>query len=172
MGNSTPPTSYLVNQANQFLAQKEDYEWFVSNKGGAHGEDIYDRRLVVTTFPLDLAKAEFEDYVNKKFSDYPENLRNKIAALFKVIKDCDMEKNISFGYESGKISAVLTQILFEKQSVSKEIKVCFGYTRCIRMIKTDSKLDFGYWNSNEERVTKALQFLFGTELKKELALLG
>jgi hypothetical protein len=80
-----------------------------------------------------------------------------------------MEKTISFNYETnGQISAVLTQILYEKQTATGEIKLSLGYTKCIRKAKRESTLEFDYWRSNEERVTKALQFLYGTDLKAEL----
>ncbi|CAF1015061.1 unnamed protein product [Adineta steineri] len=165
------PTSYMVTKANQFLGQKPDYEWFIAEKGGAHGEDIYEHRIVVTTFPITLTKADFDDYVENKFCDREENIRKKITALFKVNTDCDIEKNISFNYESnGKISAVLTQILYEKLTSTGEIKISVGYSRYIRQTKTNSQFEFEYWKSNEERVTKALQFLYGNTLLQELSL--
>ena len=146
-----------------------DYEWLMSNEGGEHGEDVYQRRVVLSTFPIGLTKEEFEDYVDKKFCDRDEAGRNKIKALYKANKDSDIEKNISFNYEAGgAISAELTQLLFERITSSNEIKISAGFTKCIRRSKTGSHLKIDYWKSNEDRITKALQYLYGKDLKQEL----
>ncbi|CAF4087812.1 unnamed protein product, partial [Rotaria sp. Silwood1] len=173
MGNSNSiPSSYMVIKANQFISQETEFRWFMGEKGGGHGQDTFERRVVLTTFPIDLQQEEFNEYVNKKFCDRDENTRNKIAALFKVNTDCDDEKNVTFNYEpNGGISATLTQIVFEREHSRREIRISVGYTRCIRKPKQNERLDFNYWKSNQDNVIKALQFLFGKDLKQELAFL-
>ncbi|CAF1647329.1 unnamed protein product, partial [Adineta ricciae] len=119
--------SYLVVKANQFIEQKQDYDWFMASKGGTHGKDDFQRRVVLTTFPSNVTQAAFEDYVEKKFSDQEEKMKNNIKALFHANLDSDTDKRITFDYGTdGQISAVLTQILFERHPESGEIKVSVG----------------------------------------------
>ncbi|CAF0832709.1 unnamed protein product [Adineta ricciae] len=96
-------------------------------------------------------------------------MKNDIKALFHVNSDSDTDKRITFDYGTdGQISAVLTQILFERHPESGEIKVSVGYATCIRQVKAGSILQYSYWQTDVDRVSKALQYVYGIKLRQEL----
>ncbi|UJR09181.1 hypothetical protein I4U23_013429 [Adineta vaga] len=160
-------STYIVSKADRFLQQKRDYDWFITPCTGGNGRDDSDERVVFTTFPSNLTKADFEEYVDRKFSNLDNNNRAKMKALYKANTDIDMEKNVSFDYESdGAISAVLTQMLFERTQT--ELRVSVGYIKFTRRPTKGWHYLRDYWQSNTEKVIKALQYKYGLELKKEL----
>ncbi|CAF3402758.1 unnamed protein product [Rotaria socialis] len=100
MGNSTPPASYLANQVNQFLAQKKDYEWFIKEHPGNIKNDSYDQRMIVTTFPDHLTTKDFEEYVDRKFSDLDDGVRKKMKSLIEANTNDNKKENNSSGSSS------------------------------------------------------------------------
>jgi hypothetical protein len=124
-------STYINAKADKFLQQKQDHDWLIAPWTGGNGKDDCDERVVFTTFPINLTKVDFEDYIDKKFSNLDTKNRDKIKALYKANTDIDMEKNVSFDYEcDGAISAVLTQMLFER--TSNELRVSVGYIKFTR----------------------------------------
>lgn len=158
---------YIVAQTNKFLRQKDDYDWLIAPCVGGGGKDDFQERVVYTTFPGTLSKSEFEEYVDFKFSSLNQNNRNKIKALFNAITDIDMEKSITFEYETdGAISAMLTQILFER--CGNELRVSVGYIKFIRRPTKGWHFLRDYWKSNEEKTVKGLQYKYAKQLENEL----
>lgn len=161
-------SNYLATRANKFVQQKQDYDWLVEPGTGGNGQSDWDERLVVTTFPKNLSKAEFEEYIDRKFSELDHKIKERIKALYKALTDIDMEKNVSFDYNTnGSISATLTQMLFEK--TSDEIIVSVGYMKFTRKPSNGWHFVQNYWQDNAEKVVKALQYKYGVQLKNELS---
>ncbi|UJR09180.1 hypothetical protein I4U23_013428 [Adineta vaga] len=135
----------------------------------ASGQDLCEERLVVTTFPSNLAKADFEEYVDRKFSNLDNNNREKMKELFNVDTNSDIQTYVSFDNESNDaIGATLTQILLERNNDYNELKISVGYIKFTSRSTCDSNYLRDYWQSNTERVVKALQYKYGLELKNEL----
>lgn len=161
-------TVYIASQANKFVQQKGDYDWLIQGCTGGQGVDTFDERVVYTTFPSDLAKKDFEEYIDRKFSSLSVSNREKIKALYKANRDVDLERNVQFSYEpNGAISATLTMMLFERSG--GELKVSVGYINYTRKPTQGYHHLFDYWQSNTDRVVKGLQYKYGLELQRELA---
>lgn len=160
-------TVYIAHQANKFVQQKEDYDWLVKGCPGGQGVDSFDERVVYTTFASDLAKPDFEEYIDRKFSDLSDSNQKKIKALYKATRDVDLEKNIYFDYEpNGTISATLTMMLFER--AGGELRVSVGYIKYIRKPSQGYHFNVDYWQSNTDKVVRGLQYKYGVELQREL----
>jgi hypothetical protein len=159
---------YISSQANRFLQHKQDYDWLISPCSGKQGIDTFYERVVYTTFPSDLAKSDFEEYIDRKFSILDSTNREKIKALYKANKDLDLEKNVTFDYGvNGAITATLTMMLFER--AGDELKISVGYINYTRQPTTGWHHLPNYWQSNTDKVVKALQYKYGLELQRELS---
>ena len=158
---------YIPSQVNKFLAQKSDYDWLIKPCIGGFGTDNIDERVVYTTFPSALRKCEFEEYIDRKFSNLDNTNRERIKALYKATRDVDLEKNVTFDYGvNGAITATLTMMLFER--VSGEVKISVGYIKYVRKPTDNWHFLPDYWKSNSDKVITALQYKYGVELQRQL----
>lgn len=158
---------YISSHANKFVQQKQDYDWLIKPCSGGEGADVFDERVVYTTFPNNLAKNDFEEYIDRKFSNLDDTNRDKIKALFKATKDVDLEKNVTFDYGvNGAISANLIMMLFER--TGGELKISVGYIKYIRKPTIGWHHLPNYWQSNTDKIVRALQYKYGLELQREL----
>ncbi|CAF1475481.1 unnamed protein product [Rotaria sordida] len=122
--------------------------------------DQCEERIVVTTFPNNITKADFNEYIDRKFFDLDNNIKETLKQPFECITNNDMEKSVYFDNTNGSISATLTQMLYER--TSDEIKVSVGY------IKFTTRPTQNCWQNDTERVMRALQYRYGLQLKNEL----
>ncbi|CAF1015044.1 unnamed protein product [Adineta steineri] len=214
---SQPSINYIAQQSNRFSDQRDDYEWFIQHYPGGIRHDSYDERIVVTTFPTNLTIEDFDEYIDRKFSDLNADNREKMKTLIKVNLDpsseytdaspseenglplnndeygttessrnttaenhvkCNKNKTPYFSDNekmfsvncapNGRTTATLIEILFEKSSQQNEYKISIGYIKLSRMSKNGSHNIDNYWIPNQDRITKALQYKYGKQLKREL----
>lgn len=159
---------YIPSQVTKFVQQKADYDWLITPCTGRSGLDNFVERVVYTTFPSNLSRYDFEEYIDRKFSNLDNTNRERIKALYKANRDIDLEKNVTFDYGvNGAITAILTMMLFER--VGGELKISVGYIQYTRKPTLGWHHRPDYWQSNTDRVVKALQYKYGLELQRELA---
>lgn len=152
----------LVSKNNSSVSSRENFQ-------GAE-QDYFEERVVYTTFPIDLPQPDFDEYIDRKFSNLDVSIRNEMKALLNVEKDGDMKKHIFSNDEfDGSVSATLIQILRESNANSNELEISVGYVKFTRKSEQHRDQLQHDWKNNTERVERALQYKYGIQLQRELS---
>ena len=129
----------------------------------------FEERVVNTTFPGDLHEHDFEEYVDRKFSNLNVSIRGMMKSLFKERKNTDAEQRVQLTDETdGSLAITLVQMLLDKDRESNELNVSVGYVKFLAKSRHSRDQLEQDWQINRDRIVKALEYKYGLNLKGEL----
>ncbi|CAF1222007.1 unnamed protein product [Adineta steineri] len=176
LGVALAQTNIISTHVDKFLQQKSDHDWLMAPVTG--GKDQFKNNVVYSTFPSNLNRKEFENYVDKTFSGLDKETRLRIKGLYTTNTQISQQEDISFNYDEKKgffgfggrkseISASLIQMVSQRNK-EYELELIIGVISLTRTLKDDSTWNRDYWKSDKDRVKRGLQYQFGNEAQKQL----
>ena len=167
------PEANAVQEPRRDDAEKQvapNYERQASNRGNLPAEQhSCEERVVYTTFPNNLRKGDFEEYIDRKFSNLTGMIRKEMKCLRSGNRDTDMGQNVYLIDEpDGSKTAVLIQMLYETNADSNEIQISVGYVKYTTKSEQYRNQLQHDWQMNKDRIERALQYKYGLQLQGEL----
>lgn len=160
----------IKSHVDKFLQQQPDHTWLMVPINSKIGNDQFINTVVYSTFPATLNRDDFGYYIDTTFSDIDRDVRKKMKGLYITNQHSYHSEDIVFDYgeQNGKISASLLQIIAQKND-RNELEMLVGFISLIRKPGIDWHFNQDYWKSDQQRVMRGLQFIFGNQAQKEIS---
>jgi hypothetical protein len=166
--NGKSKTNVIVSHLRNFLQQQSDHAWLFAPHKKTVGSHYFHNSVLFSTFPASLNQSDFEYYIDTTFSNYPEPIVIRMKALFNKNDPSSLSKDFAFNvHDDGTQSATLIQILTEKNEYN-ELEMVVGVISVIQKPSMDYHYVEDNWR-NQERVQRALQYIFGMEAQKRIS---
>lgn len=159
----------IKSHVDVFLRQHSDHEWLIKSCNGGMGSDMFKNTIVYSTFSDSLNRDDFAYFIDTTFSDVKDELRIRMKGLFITNQHSYRSEDVVFDYGlGGHITTSLIQILSQKND-QNELEVLFGFISLTRKPSISYHFNPDYWKSDQDRVLRGLQYIFGSEAQKEIA---
>ncbi|CAF0800796.1 unnamed protein product [Adineta ricciae] len=162
------PEKNLSGHMKAFLQHQQEFFWFTKQFDHSAGSDHFRNMVVHSTFPVDLSKSDFGCYIDATFNDFPQEIQRRMKDLYQQASNDPVSEELIINESSnGAISATLIQILSHKND-RDELEMLVGSVGVTQRPPDGCRFSQFHWKQYEEKVTKALQYMYAKEALKEL----